>query len=253
MTMAQPYQAGQPPQYPAGWYADPQGRFEQRWFDGAAWTPHVMSGGVASVDAAAAAVAVPGGGAGWPVAGASTAWRSDGLAYGRRVNRNKIGFGLALGVVGLAVLAASWFVPWVGPDNLSNLHDIYTGTDPTPATILWQQFFLTSFWAMLAVIGTTLPYQPGKLVGFCLGTLIGLGVCWQKVDRHDPTTRVNVLVACVSPIWMFFLWYRAERMTHQFGRYEGASLGLGPYLSIGGIALVVIGAILGRRHVRVTV
>jgi hypothetical protein len=34
----------------AGWYADPHGRHEQRYFDGAQWTDHVADAGVASVD-----------------------------------------------------------------------------------------------------------------------------------------------------------------------------------------------------------
>jgi Protein of unknown function (DUF2510)/Domain of unknown function (DUF4190) len=33
-----------------GWYPDPAGRYEWRWFDGAHWTPKVASGGQSSVD-----------------------------------------------------------------------------------------------------------------------------------------------------------------------------------------------------------
>jgi ribosomal protein L37E len=42
-----------PPQSrpPAGWYSDPLRRYEQRFWDGAAWTPNVSSHGVQSVDA----------------------------------------------------------------------------------------------------------------------------------------------------------------------------------------------------------
>lgn len=35
---------------PAGWYPDPHGRAEQRWFDGASWTPHVIRGGAQAVE-----------------------------------------------------------------------------------------------------------------------------------------------------------------------------------------------------------
>lgn len=35
---------------PAGWYPDPYGRAEQRWFDGNAWTPNVVRGGVQTVE-----------------------------------------------------------------------------------------------------------------------------------------------------------------------------------------------------------
>ena len=34
----------------AGWYRDPSNRYEHRWWDGTAWTPHVMTLGVQSVD-----------------------------------------------------------------------------------------------------------------------------------------------------------------------------------------------------------
>lgn len=34
----------------AGWHADPSGRHEHRYWDGAAWTDQVSDGGVASVD-----------------------------------------------------------------------------------------------------------------------------------------------------------------------------------------------------------
>lgn len=35
---------------PPGWYDDPHRRFEQRYWDGSQWTPHVAVGGVAQVD-----------------------------------------------------------------------------------------------------------------------------------------------------------------------------------------------------------
>jgi hypothetical protein len=33
------------PAVPAGWYADPAGRIELRYWDGGAWTEHVSRGG----------------------------------------------------------------------------------------------------------------------------------------------------------------------------------------------------------------
>lgn len=36
--------------YAPGWYADPMGRADHRWFDGTQWTDHVSSGGVQSSD-----------------------------------------------------------------------------------------------------------------------------------------------------------------------------------------------------------
>jgi len=34
-----------------GWFPDPTGRHDHRWWDGAAWTAHVADGGVAAIDA----------------------------------------------------------------------------------------------------------------------------------------------------------------------------------------------------------
>ncbi len=46
---AQPAQVAQPAQTsqaaPAGWYADPSGRYELRYWDGTAWTEHVARSG----------------------------------------------------------------------------------------------------------------------------------------------------------------------------------------------------------------
>jgi hypothetical protein len=39
-----------PPTPPAGWYADPYQRFEHRWYDGTAWTAHVLRAGAQSED-----------------------------------------------------------------------------------------------------------------------------------------------------------------------------------------------------------
>jgi serine/threonine-protein kinase len=39
-----------PPAVPAGWYADPVGRAEQRYWDGARWTDHIARAGAVGVD-----------------------------------------------------------------------------------------------------------------------------------------------------------------------------------------------------------
>ncbi len=38
------------PRQPAGWYPDPSGRFEWRWWDGTTWSAHVTRGGIAAHD-----------------------------------------------------------------------------------------------------------------------------------------------------------------------------------------------------------
>jgi hypothetical protein len=42
--------SGAVPSVPAGWYADPSGRFEQRYWDGGTWTEHVARGGAQYTD-----------------------------------------------------------------------------------------------------------------------------------------------------------------------------------------------------------
>jgi hypothetical protein len=45
-----PAPAQQVPSVPAGWYADPAGRFELRYWDGGQWTEHVARGGAQYTD-----------------------------------------------------------------------------------------------------------------------------------------------------------------------------------------------------------
>ena len=46
-------------QVPAGWFDDPYGRFQQRYWDGARWTEHVATEGRAMVDPMGAVAVVP--------------------------------------------------------------------------------------------------------------------------------------------------------------------------------------------------
>ena len=44
---------------PTGWFPDPYGRFQQRYFDGSKWTAHVITDGAQSVDPLGTTVSVP--------------------------------------------------------------------------------------------------------------------------------------------------------------------------------------------------
>jgi hypothetical protein len=51
LTAPPPTPMAERPPVPAAWHPDPSGRFTQRYWDGAAWTPHVVSAsGEQSVD-----------------------------------------------------------------------------------------------------------------------------------------------------------------------------------------------------------
>jgi Protein of unknown function (DUF2510) len=41
---------GVPAHFPAGWYADPSGRHQHRYWDGARWTEHVANNGITNLD-----------------------------------------------------------------------------------------------------------------------------------------------------------------------------------------------------------
>ena len=51
MSQAQHHVPGGPGQHPPGWFPDPFGRHESRWWDGTRWTEHVASHGRQMVDA----------------------------------------------------------------------------------------------------------------------------------------------------------------------------------------------------------
>ncbi len=46
-------------QVPAGWFPDPYGRFQQRYWNGSAWTEHVVTNGVQAVDPMGASTVIP--------------------------------------------------------------------------------------------------------------------------------------------------------------------------------------------------
>lgn len=235
-------------QHAAGWYPDPQARFDQRWYDGTAWTPQVMRAGVASIDAAMAAVAS------WPPAGgsygqAAAFTRPGGYDQYRFKERNSVGAGFPIAVLGAVTVIISFCFSWFGDQRLLDLQERSSTTIVQGAQTgaLW-----VAGWSILAVISTTLPYQPGKLVGFILGSLIGLGVCWQKLDRHSPSTRANVLVAIFGLVQLAFVWVRVAALhSSTLGGYDDVDIGLGPWVMSVGLGLLVLGALVGRSHERV--
>ena len=100
--------------WPPGWFRDPTGRHDHRWWDGAAWTGHVADAGVAGVDPLPAADGSGIGAPRRPVPAAGAAPSNDPVAaaalavgLGAIVLSVLPGFGLVLPVVAivLAVIA----------------------------------------------------------------------------------------------------------------------------------------------------
>lgn len=100
--------------WPPGWFPDPTGRHDHRWWDGAAWTSHVADAGVASTDSLPTASAPGIDAAAAPAPLASAATSSDPVAVwaliiglGAILLSALPGFGLVLPIVAivLAIIA----------------------------------------------------------------------------------------------------------------------------------------------------
>lgn len=83
-----------PASFAPGWYPDPTGRHDHRWYDGARWTDHVGDAGRASIDALAA---------------------DTGPSTGQRPPRNEAlrVLGIVVGVLAVAVVALFAWAAWM--------------------------------------------------------------------------------------------------------------------------------------------
>lgn len=258
---------------PAGWYGDPHGRFEQRYFDGTQWTEHVARNGVQSVDPVPAAGAVGGplssvrgpgpGGIGGPggYTGASLTpgyWSptpQNPAVRRPRQEQNRIGAGLFVCIAGWLVIAVATVLPWFGERNLFELPTVtsrvVSSTGYTTSTdysfLLTAQVLGILLWLILAIIGTTLPYQPNKLMGFLLATCLGLIVCWRRLGPHDRSMRANILCIILTLGSILRVWIAVDNVDN---RIESVllDLGSGPYVVTAGLVIVAVGMLLGRRR-----
>ena len=93
----------------AGWYNDPTGRSQVRYFDGSSWTDNVAANGQATLDpvapipAATAGATVRSGRVGFADSASTT--RST-LPARRRWSRKRLGILVGAGIVGIAVIAS---------------------------------------------------------------------------------------------------------------------------------------------------
>jgi hypothetical protein len=88
-----------PPTLPSGWFPDPHGRHEHRWFNGSAWTADVADGGQRFVDPLGAA----------PASTTTTAGRGPGTGNGLATAAITCGL-LALLIAWIPILVIGGFV-----------------------------------------------------------------------------------------------------------------------------------------------
>ena len=235
-----------------GWYPDPQGRYEQRYFDGVAWTSHVSTGGTVTTDGGGAGPPGPSGaslygtpttpyGIGGPIGG-GPGWRTP-TRY-----ENRVGWGLVVYLVGLLLVGVSLALPWLdgrGPFDL----DVVNASGRTSAA-LSEQLASAMIWAVLWLFLTCLPLQPGKLLGFLGGGCIGLIVCWHPLDKDSPSKRSNALGVFVLLVHLIVLWLVFASVRSDY-IVESAAIGLGPVVLTVGYLVMIVGAAMGRQRVRV--
>ena len=227
---------------PAGWYPDPHGRSEQRWFDGTNWTTHVANGGQQADEAASPAAA----------SGAMLYGNLGHLPPSRAVRPprreiNAIGPGFFLGLVGIVVVAASTLLPWVGDVTLFDLGDQASGAagSTSPSSALQVQAIVSILWLLVVVLVTTTRTQPGPGLGFLVFGCIGLLVCWSRVDRDDRTARANVLGVIAVILHGLSLYVRYVDVVDDTST---TSTGSGPVVLGVGLLLVLVGVLVGRRR-----
>lgn len=240
--------------YPAGWYPDPQRVYEQRYYDGTAWTAQVMSAGVTGYDQAAAAPAALSS----PAAVSSLGGRypaASGLPT-RRIGQNRLGAGFVMACLGWFTLVVATQMDWLAGQALFDLNDggaVFNAANVSFTDNVQRQAIWGVILMLLVVIATTLPYQPGKIMGLFYGGCIGLAVCWNKLDANSTSIRSNILGAFVVLVTAASVWFQLNMVTSEVPRYADAAYGPGFWTFLGGLALLLVGALVGRRHVRIEV
>ncbi|MGN6693508.1 MAG: DUF2510 domain-containing protein [Aquihabitans sp.] len=233
-----------PESYAAAWYPDPDGRHDQRYFDGAVWTERVRTAGVERTDLLDGSYLAP--------SAASTMAAFYPTASvppdpGRAVARNAAGAGLVIAAIGWVAMAASTQLAWNGSVSLFALEP-ETGS-PTSADAVSQlqtQVAISLGMVVLVILGTTLRYQPGKVYGFLYGGCLGLVVCWRKLDRDATSIRSNLLGAFVVIVHGIVAWALLHAVTETF---EHVRLGTGVLAYGAGLVLVLLGVLMGRRRI----
>jgi hypothetical protein len=138
---------------PVGWHGDPYGRHEQRYWDGASWTEHVLDGGVPGVDPPAETLIAS--------AVAATATRRARKRRGGRILAVAVLLVLLAGVAG--VLLAG------GGDDDEDSVEARSSASSTTSTRVERSSTSTTDRPTTTTTSTTQPLDPTDVVGANLG------------------------------------------------------------------------------------
>lgn len=234
----------------AGWYPDPQGRFESRYWNGTAWTNHILHRGTPGTDAPGAGAA-PGAPGVVTVAAAANLGGVPGprpAHHGRVRQENRAGIGTVLVLAGLALYAFSLGQPWIGGTDAMTKPPGLAAAASQDWGSFGEALGMGAIVLVLTVLFTTLRYQPGGVAGLFYGGIIGCILLRNKPDRDSPTRRSNYLALFVLPLSLIVIWATASSISNEEGY---GSLGSGPKVATVGFLLALVGAFVGRRRITI--
>lgn len=179
----------------AGWFADPTGRFGQRWYDGHAWSDQVVA-----ASGSAISDPLPPGGPPFPPPFAGAPAQAHAHAHDPAVPvaaagvRLRPGATLGIGLLGVLLVALSLLgVPWTteGPGfSFLDLSEASRDADGSEETVVWAYAvaggFLLLAGALVGVVlaGTPLPGRLGAATGWRILASAG---CALAVVLHTVT------------------------------------------------------------------
>ena len=226
-------QSGQTPSAPAGWYADPLGRHERRYWDGAAWTDHIVDGTTQGMDPVSAPPRATQQAAQVAPYGVPGAMPTPPRA-GRSANRVA---GCVVAAAGGAAMIAGTYMTWLSAggagfsgwrfyqmesdvqQNVFWIGHMFTGTSPFLTGL--STLIIGIALIVLALLAVALPASPSAA---------GRAGKWEV--NSGLVILVIVLAVCVlvGGVWNMASWLTT-------GRDSNTSAGAGLYfVAAGGIA-----------------
>jgi hypothetical protein len=202
MTMTQPA---------AGWYRDPSRRHDHRWWDGAAWTPHVMTLGLRSVDYGgdASSVAVDDAPTG---AADETELASDAVVAPASWRWPAVVWVTV--VLGAALLALGALLPWAEASSGSASFSS-SGIDGNGAAALGA--------ALAIALLCTVRRRPMAVAGL----MIGIAAVAGAVAVHDAID----------------ISHKADRLMQRVPA-TSAGVGVGIWVTLAGAAVAIVGGVM---------